>query len=542
MIYLYPVVLVSGILTSLSPCVLPILPIILGVGIDGKKSRVYGLITGIVASFSFFAITLSSLITKLNISADSLRLVAATSLTLFGLALLLPNAWSKIQGKIEAVFHPPQNLSLDGGFASGLFTGIILGFVWTPCIGPIIATVITLASIQQASFALVSLVLIYSIGIGIPLLIFAEGGVSLSKRLGWYKENQLKLRKIFGAIIVFTGLMVGTGLERGFQSWVLDNIPSAISNPVEQFENRFDFDSQIKTMNEKSENEVVNKVVLNLNDLKIPEDELLKGCRGIDCIPSIDKPKFVNIKEADEWLENSDRVFVLTVDGITKVYPQIIMNRHEIVNDWFGDKAIAVTFCPLCGSATAFERKVNNTNTQFGVSGRLHNSDLVMYDRLEGNLWQQITGEAISGEAGKRNEVLEPLFLLTFDWSQAKEKYPNSEVLSTDTGFRINYRFYPYGTYEENNEIYFSINNEDKRFHPKEWFYGIEVNGQAKAYQETKILEINKVTDQVGDTKIEIENDKGEIRFKNLETDKEIVPLRVFWFAWASFHPETEIY
>lgn len=126
--------------------------------------------------------------------------------------------------------------------------------------------------------------------------------------------------------------------------------------------------------------------------------------------------------EEASWLKDDDIVFAIDYMDLQRAYPQRILNWHEIVNDTLpssgqtaGDP-IAVTFCPLCGSALAFERKVDGVITEFGVSGKLHNSDLVMYDRYEGNLWQQITGERIVGPAAQRFEILKQIPIITTPW------------------------------------------------------------------------------------------------------------------------------
>ena len=147
------------------------------------------------------------------------------------------------------------------------------------------------------------------------------------------------------------------------------------------------------------------KLQTDFSGAKVKEKEVFQGCPRKDCIPSINYPKFT-LGKSVAWLSDSDIVFGISYMGIQRAYPQKILNWHEIVNDKVGDKYLAITFCPLCGSAVAFERIVDGMVTELGVSGKLHNSDLILYDRFEGNLWQQITGEAIVGPAARRNERL----------------------------------------------------------------------------------------------------------------------------------------
>jgi hypothetical protein len=191
----------------------------------------------------------------------------------------------------------------------------------------------------------------------------------------------------------------------------------------------------------------------------------------------------------------------------------------------------------------AFERVVNGTITELGVSGKLHNSDLVMYDRYEGNLWQQITGEAIVGPAARRDEDLSSVPIITVEWQQWKSEHPDTQVLSLNTGFSRNYDQYPYGTYEQNDELLFGVKDIDKSLQIKEVVYGIELGGFSKAYPELIFARNSIIEDNIGGTQIRLEKHaSGEIRVTNLTTNEIITPIRLFWFAWAAFHPDTELY
>jgi len=295
------------------------------------------------------------------------------------------------------------------------------------------------------------------------------------------------------------------------------------------------------TLLSKSLQTIVNDVTLqtSMDGAKIDPDNLLQGCYGKDCIPSIDHPKF----NQQPWLNNEDIIFAISYKGIQRAYPMRILNWHEIVNDVIADKAIVITFCPLCGSALAFEREVNGIITEFGVSGKLHNSDLIMYDRYEGNLWQQITGTAIVGPAAKRNETLKAVPLHTTTWKKWKQQYPNTQVLSKNTGYDRNYNQYPYGDYESNQSLFFPVNPLNEKIHVKSIVYGIELGKYAKAYRLADLKKRKTISDKIGGTKIKIYLLKsGEVNVINLETNKEIIAYRLFWFAWAAFHPNTELY
>ena len=118
---------------------------------------------------------------------------------------------------------------------------------------------------------------------------------------------------------------------------------------------------------------------------------------GRDGIPPLDDPRFVVAAQADEWLSPLEPVIALEVDGVAKAYPLQILTRHEIANDEIAGVPVAVTFCPLCNSAVVFDRRFDGQVLDFGVSGNLRNSDLVMWDRQTQSWWQQLTGEGIVG-------------------------------------------------------------------------------------------------------------------------------------------------
>lgn len=552
MLFLLPIAFVSGILTVFSPCVLPILPIILASGIDGNTRRIKGMIAGLVVSFTIASLLLATLVRVLGIPADTVRLFAVGLLVIFGLSLVFPQVWEKAQTWIEKHwrFQPVQ--SKNSGFGGGFITGVSLGIVWTPCIGPVVAAVATLAAVSSFSLSAVFIALAYALGTGIPLYFIAKGGSKVSQKFSFVKKENQKIRQIFGVIILATALFIWSGADRVLQAWTLNNLPESWTQLATTFENKFNVDSELdKLKNNQSMQKaqpgetVVRDVELqsDFSGAKVAKEDLLQGCSGKDCIPSINNPQFETAQEAGSWLAPDDRIFALEYNGVVRAYPQRIMNWHEIVNDEANGTPIAITFCPLCGSTLAFERKVDGVITEFGVSGKLHNSDLVMYDRYEGNLWQQITGEAIVGPAAKRNEELKKVPIITVPWSQWKTEHPNTQVLSRNTGFSRNYDQYPYGTYEENDELLFGVKGLDNSLQIKTPIYGVEINGASKAYPESVFDEDTVINDQIGDATIKLEKQaNGEIAVTNTETGEEIIPIRLFWFAWAAFHPDTELY
>lgn len=260
-----------------------------------------------------------------------------------------------------------------------------------------------------------------------------------------------------------------------------------------------------------------------------------------DGIPSIDNPKFETVADADEWLSDEELVIVLRMGDTVRMYPFPILVWHEIVNDTVDGEPILITYCPLCGSAIAYKREIDGQAVEFGTSGKLYNSNLVMYDRQTSTYWTQIEGRAIVGElTGAR---LQPVSINTVAWGTWKELYPDAEVLSRDTGHRRSYGFDPYGSYYSDNYLMFPVENDDSRMHPKTVVYGIEVNGVHKAYRERDVLIAGTIEDNVGGVKITVTADEfGAVEIRETAGGTEIVKERDFWFAWAAFHPDTLVF
>ena len=219
-----------------------------------------------------------------------------------------------------------------------------------------------------------------------------------------------------------------------------------------------------------------------------------KGGIGVDRgIPALAEKNinFVSVEEADKWIQDDELVLVLNYKGEKRVYPLQIMVWHEIANDNIQGDPIVVTYCPLCGSGIAYEGKVEingkRVETEFGTSGKLYESNLVMYDALTDTYWTQIGGLAILGEL--TGQELIPISIDTVVWRDYKTLNPDAEVLSQDTGINRNYGRDPYGNYYEDSFLIFPVKNSDNRIHAKTVVFGIEVNGNYKAYQEDDLLE-----------------------------------------------------
>jgi hypothetical protein len=185
----------------------------------------------------------------------------------------------------------------------------------------------------------------------------------------------------------------------------------------------------------------------------VPLDEILSGGPPKDGIPAIDRPRFVSVAAADKWLGGREPVVVFEHDGRVRGYPWQILIWHEIVNDEIAGLPVSITYCPLCNTAIAFDRRVGDRILDFGTTGKLRHSDLVMYDRQTETWWQQATGEAIVGEL--MGTTLTFLSAPTVSWSDFKKEYPDAEVLSRNTGHRRSYGSSPYDGYDSGRPFLF---------------------------------------------------------------------------------------
>lgn len=300
---------------------------------------------------------------------------------------------------------------------------------------------------------------------------------------------------------------------------------------------------QIEKIPEISEMEKEMGIKLTERGVKyiVDPDKIRSGGPPMDGIPSIDNPIFVTLEEADKWIQDNELVLALIHNNTKRVYPLQIMVWHEIVNDKIKGEPILITYCPLCGSGIAYERTLDGEEVEFGTSGKLYNSNLVMYDRKTNSYWTQIDGLAIVGELTTTR--LKPITIDTVVWRDWKKVHPDSEVLSQQTGFTRPYGRDPYGNYYENSFVLFPVENEDDRIHPKTVVFGIEVDGAFKAYQEDDLKEQGTIEDVVNGVNIKVERDEaGIVKITNLDTGEEIIKERDFWFAWYAFHPETGLY
>ncbi len=279
----------------------------------------------------------------------------------------------------------------------------------------------------------------------------------------------------------------------------------------------------------------------NLEGALIPVAEILPGGPAKDGIPAIDNPQFLP-SGSKPSLEESDLVLGINYNGIAKAYPIRIMNWHEIVNDRFKDDYIAVTFCPLCGSGMAFLAMIEKNRLEFGVSGLLYNSDVLLYDRSTNSLWSQLMMTAVSGPY--RGTKLQQIVVEHTTWLDWHNNYPDTLVLSFDTGYQRDYKRDPYAGYQLSNQTFFPVQYDARRFHPKQLVIGLEINGIARAWPFNELSKSSgPVEDFIGSTPLSISYDPQHNSAVIKDASGNTLPATtLFWFAWSAFHPTSEVY
>ena len=329
----------------------------------------------------------------------------------------------------------------------------------------------------------------------------------------------------------------------------------------------------------------------------VPYSDILSGGPPKDGIPAIDNPIFINVDEADQFLEDLEPVVFLKIGEEARAYPLQILTWHEIVNDVVGGNPVTVTFCPLCNTAIAFDRNFDGQVLDFGTTGRLRFSNLIMYDRQTETWWQQATGEGIAGEYTGQQLTFLPASII--GWAEFKGNFPEGQVLSRETGFQRDYGRNPYAGYD-------NINNSPFLFRGPETpgvlpamarVLTVELNSDAVAYPYEVLQEQGAINDTLAESEIvifwqpgtasaldasriaegqdvgagvsfsrevdgqiltfsydgeKITDDQtgsewdvfgravsGELAGTQLEP---IVSVNHFWFSWAAFKPETRVY
>ncbi len=283
----------------------------------------------------------------------------------------------------------------------------------------------------------------------------------------------------------------------------------------------------------------------DLADAQIPRNEILRGGPPKDGIPALDSPHMVGAADAG-WPDASMVVGVVATrpDGTTeaRAYPLDVLVWHELVNDVIAGRPILVSYCPLCGSAMAFDRPSTRAgDDRFGVSGLLYQSDLLMFDRATESLWTQIGGLAVTGSrAGERLTLLRSSHER---WDTWRARHPHTLVLSKRTGHRRDYGRAPYGDYARSRRLHFPAPRDDRE-HPKARTLGLRTKdgGVARAYP-MRLFESGDaaITDRFAGHDVRITFSRERNAFV-VDAPESIDVVETYWFAWMAFHPGSSVF
>jgi hypothetical protein len=309
------------------------------------------------------------------------------------------------------------------------------------------------------------------------------------------------------------------------------------------------------------------------------------GGPGKDGIPSLQSPRFKSINETN-YIFATDLIIGIKVGSVVKGYPHKVLDWHEVVNDAIGDDKYVLSYCPLTGSAIAWQLDSNTGDTEFGVSGLLLNSNLILYDRSTDSYWPQMLMRSAKGPKNRISANQKVVFETT--WQAFKLMYPQAQVLDEDTGFSRTYQNYPYGSFKTDDNLLFNVSNDDdNRLHKKERVLGIKSGSGTKAYAISSFAnDIDVIHDAVGTTNLVVAISAGDqyaVAFERTVNDGTLLSFSAvynqlpiimsdnegnqwdingkavsgnrmgefltqpesyiaYWYAWTSFHSGTSIY
>lgn len=334
--------------------------------------------------------------------------------------------------------------------------------------------------------------------------------------------------------LIIIGALVGVGLDRTFVR----------SQSVQQ-DRALQFDPGIHDNFEPAPDSATSTRSggFNLTQLSVERSELRSGGPGKDGIPALTDPKVTPLTDAS-FLSPQDRLIAVTLDGTTRLYPIRILTWHEVINDTLAAHPIAVIYCPLCDSVSVIKRQIHDETLEFGVSGLLYNSNVLLHDRTHHALWSQIKMEAISGPyVGYQLEHL-PFDLLTLE--KAQTRYPQSTILTLETGHARNYAENPYRDYFQHDRTMFPVTIPERlenQMNAKTRIIGISGPDMSLAVPVRSIvladgrLELTTPTRQRITLKAD---DVNNAEVTDLPAGYQA--MHTFWFAWAATHPNTKIW
>ncbi len=545
---------IAGALTILAPCVLPMLPVIIGSSAGNKNWRKPLVVIGSLAlSILLFTYLLRASTILIDIPPAFWSWFSGGIIIAVGLFFLFPQIWERLSLVNSA--NVTAHKALGSGharddFRGDILVGAALGPVFSSCSPTyflILATVLPVDFLTGTMYLLAYIVgLIFILGMIVLL------GQRFTRHLTWMADSRGWFKRSLGVVFILVGVFIISGLDKKLQSWVLDSGYFDISRFEQSLLDSVTGDkNDFRSLDEALERGTDPNVSIprHLRQLFPDTDwsqvdpaieQALSGGPTRDGIPAIDDPEFVPLEDFQH--SGDTQAMVLFGDEEVRVYPYNILIWHEIVNDTIDDTPVAVTFCPLCGSAIAFDRTLpDGTVSTFGVSGSLLESNMIMFDRQTENLWQQSTGLTLVGSFHPTQLELVEFQLLTVD--QVRSTHPDARIMSEQTGHRRDYGRNPYAGYDDDGEFFiFSPSTVDTSFPSKEImviFRTAENIPVAVAWNGLRIA--GSVTESIDDKEYTLTvQDSGTLSID--DGDTELPFYFEMWFSFAVQHEGEEVH
>lgn len=279
----------------------------------------------------------------------------------------------------------------------------------------------------------------------------------------------------------------------------------------------------------------------DLQTVVVDKQEILSGGPSKDGIPALTNPRFIKAADA-KYLRPVDRVIGLLIGEEVRAYPLAILNYHEIVNDTVAKTPVAVTYCPLCDSAAVFDRRTPLGEFEFGVSGLLYNSNVLMYDRKgkPESLWSQLRTRGVSGPAADQALKVMPVELTS--WDDWRSRHPTTRVLSAITGHNRDYSRDPYASYFDSPHLMFPAKPSSDRLPLKARVLGVWTDKVARAYPLSAFSrERTTLKDNLDGKQITLAYNADAQSLRVSQADEGVNWVYSLWFAWYAFRPETEV-
>jgi uncharacterized protein DUF3179 len=285
----------------------------------------------------------------------------------------------------------------------------------------------------------------------------------------------------------------------------------------------------------------------DLSGLLVPEEEIHTLLER-DAIPALTDPKLQAVSEID-WLDDTERVIVIDINGEVVAAPFRILNYHEVVNITVGGEPVAATFCPLCDSATLISRRVTRTDKkgrekkdvlEFGVSGALYNSNVIMYDRTDKGLWSQLGMKAISGPLAGTKLKHFPLSIVPF--SEFRSEYPDAKVVSRENEFGLEYFDDPYVWVFTSPGTLVPVQAIGEELPLKTQGMGILSRGEA-VFVSAEAIPADGLTVTTPDGEVELKRagEGTKLSIRVVRAPEEVLTAQTFYYAWSAFNPKTRV-